>query len=216
MKHRSLALAAIATLLLPMAAFAQAPAAPPAGGAAPPAAGATAPKPVGPLANTILKPSTTTALTVTSSALMNNGQIPVMYTQAGMSTSLPLTWTAGPAGTKSYVVLTEDAGAGTPDPITHWIVFNIPADVTALPAGIPNTPTVDNPKVSQGVNTGKKAGYLGMGPPAGSSHPYHFEVYALDTTLTLDPTKADRPTLLAAMMGHVLSTGELVGNFMRP
>ena len=211
MRRRSLALVAIATLMLPMTAFAQAPAAPPAAGAAPPAA--AAPKPVGPLANTILKPSTTTALTVTSSALTNNGQIPVLYTQAGMSTSLPLTWTAGPAGTKSYVVLTEDSGAG---PVTHWIVFNIPADVTALPAGLPTTPTVDSPKVSQGVNSGKKAGYLGMGPPAGSSHPYHFEVYALDTTLTLDPTKADMPAMQAAMMGHVLSTGELIGNFMRP
>jgi len=184
--------------------------------AAPPAAGAPAAQPIGPLANTLLKPTSAAKLTVTSSAFADKGTIPLAFSQSGESLSPPLAWSGAPEGTKSFVILTEDAGAGRPDPITHWIAFNIPANVTSLPQGISGTPTVATPPMMQGMNTRNTAGYMGMGAPAGTPHAYHFEVFALDKTLDLDPAKADRKALLDAMQGHVLATGELVGMFAKP
>ena len=88
--------------------------------------------------------------------------------------------------------------------------------MTSLPQGVAGTATVATPSMIQGMNTRNTAGYMGMGAPAGTPHAYHFEVYALDKTLDLDPAKADRKALIDAMQGHVLATGELVGMFARP
>jgi phosphatidylethanolamine-binding protein (PEBP) family uncharacterized protein len=46
-------------------------------------------------------------------------------------------------------------------------------------------------------------------------HHYHFQVFALDTVLMLDPGK-DRKTLVEAMKDHVLASGEVMGTFRNP
>jgi hypothetical protein len=68
----------------------------------------------------------------------------------------------------------------------------------------------------QSLNQSKKVGYMGMGAAAvGPYHHYTFELYALDTKLSLGPdaTQAD---VLNAMEGHILMKGVLVGRFHRP
>ena len=45
-------------------------------------------------------------------------------------------------------------------------------------------------------------------------HHYTFELYALDTKLTLGP-EATRPEMLAAMDGHILGKAVYVGRFHR-
>jgi hypothetical protein len=68
----------------------------------------------------------------------------------------------------------------------------------------------------QGVNHSMKVGYMGMGAYAvGPYHHYSFELFALDTKLTLGPT-ATRADVLAAMNGHILGKGVLVGRFHLP
>ena len=52
-------------------------------------------------------------------------------------------------------------------------------------------------------------------PGRQADHHYHFEVFALDRTLAL-AGGADRDALLAAMRGHVLARGELIGTFAAP
>jgi phosphatidylethanolamine-binding protein (PEBP) family uncharacterized protein len=49
-----------------------------------------------------------------------------------------------------------------------------------------------------------------MGPrtPPGPKHRYHFQIFALDTTIPAATTYA---ALTAAMKDHVLASGELVG-----
>jgi phosphatidylethanolamine-binding protein (PEBP) family uncharacterized protein len=59
----------------------------------------------------------------------------------------------------------------------------------------------------------KAAGFLGPKPPAGQTHPYHFEVFALDTKLRLDPANTDRNAVVAAMKNHVLAEGDIVANY---
>jgi Raf kinase inhibitor-like YbhB/YbcL family protein len=67
----------------------------------------------------------------------------------------------------------------------------------------------------QGRTSRGSPGYYGPRPPVGDPpHHYHFQVFALDSTLEVQPG-ADRDTLLAAMKGHVLAKGELVGEFQQ-
>ena len=164
------------------------------------------------LASSIAPAKTGAMLTVTSSSFKNNGTIADTFTQNGANQSPALSWNAGPAGTQSYVVIAEDTGVQLQFPIDHWVLYNIPASVTNLPANVPKLPRLGNPAgAMNGLNIAKSAGYIGPKPPAGQTHPYHFEVFALDTKLGLDPTKADRTSVVEAMKGHVLALGEIVG-----
>ena len=62
-----------------------------------------------------------------------------------------------------------------------------------------------------GPNTrGRDQPYLGPRTPPGPKHRYHFQVFALDTVLAADAF-ATYATLAAAMDGHVLASGEVVG-----
>jgi Raf kinase inhibitor-like YbhB/YbcL family protein len=67
--------------------------------------------------------------------------------------------------------------------------------------------------VLQGRTSRGSVGYFGPKPPVGDPpHHYHFQVFALDAKLDV-PAGADRDQLLAAMQGHVLAAGELVGTY---
>lgn len=177
------------------------------------AAGTTAasqPKP----ALAVVGAGTAGKLTVTSVSFQNNGTLADMYTQNGENWSPSLSWTPGPAGTKSYVVLVEDTGVKRPEPIVHWLIYDIPAGTTLLPERLgPQAKLISPMGAMQGKNVAQKIGYIGPKPPAGETHPYHFEVFALDQTLKLDPDNADRNAVVNAMKGHVLAAGEVVANY---
>jgi hypothetical protein len=151
-------------------------------------------------------------LLVTSTAFSYGGALPDKYTQNGDNVSPPIAWNKGPTGTQSYVLLTEDAGVNRHDPIFHWVIYNIPSTMRDLPSAIPTTPTVEF-GADQGKNVRGAAGYVGPKPPAGQTHPYHFEVFALNTKLDLDPAMADRNAVVNAMKDHVLAFGEIVANY---
>lgn len=153
-------------------------------------------------------------LTVSSFSFQNDGKLADMYTQNGYNWSPSLSWTAGPKGTKSYVVLVEDTGVKRAEPIVHWVMYDIPADTTTLPERLGRKARLISPMGAlQGKNIAQKIGYIGPKPPAGETHPYHFEVFALDQTLKIDPDKADRDAVVDAMKGHVLAAGEIVANY---
>jgi Raf kinase inhibitor-like YbhB/YbcL family protein len=151
-------------------------------------------------------------IAVTSSAVVPGGTLDDKYTQNGENMSLPLTWTKGPRGTLSYVVLAEDSGVDRHDPIVHWVVYDIPLNVTSLGAGQPAEVELPN-GANQGLNVRNAPGFIGPKPPAGQTHPYHFEVFALNRELNIEPGKATRNEIVAAMKNHVLATGELIASY---
>ena len=153
---------------------------------------------------------------VVSPAFEDGASIPDTDAAEAQNISPPLDWAEGPEGTRSYVVMVEDADVPEDSPFVHWRVYNIPSDATDPREGVPGTPQLPLPEGGrQGANDHGSTGWIGMKPPRGDpAHGYHFQVFALDTTLDL-PHGASRARLLEAMRGHVLSAGEVVGTYGR-
>jgi para-nitrobenzyl esterase len=150
-------------------------------------------------------------LTVTTPAFKDGGDIPYENTQYRGNTFPGLSWSAGPSGTKSYAVIMQDTGGTMRDgyPILHWTLWNLPTNVTKLDAGM--TPTGNPAGSAYGPNArGASQPYMGPRTPAGPKHPYHLQVFALDTTIPVDPA-ATYVGLTSAMKDHILASGEVVG-----
>jgi para-nitrobenzyl esterase len=145
-------------------------------------------------------------LTVTSPAFAPGADIPFENTQYRGNVFPGLAWSAGPAATKSYVVIMQDPDIlRNGSLILHWTMFNIPATVTKLDAGMSAPPM----GAQYGPNIrGPSQAYMGPRTPPGPKHRYHFQVFALDTTIPPVTTYVD---LTAAMKDHVLASGEVIG-----
>jgi Raf kinase inhibitor-like YbhB/YbcL family protein len=157
-------------------------------------------------------------LTLTTTAFDDGGVIPAKYTQSSPSPVSPaLTWTNVPDGTASFVLILHDPDTALQkktDDVLHWMAFNIPGTATGLAENVPANATLADGTV-QAKNLRGGVGF--MGPGAGAQGPYHhytFELFALDTKLTLGPD-ASRADVLAAINGHILGKAALVGRFHR-
>ncbi|MEP6834809.1 MAG: YbhB/YbcL family Raf kinase inhibitor-like protein [Gemmatimonas sp.] len=147
-------------------------------------------------------------LTVTTPAFKPGGDIPFENTQYKGNSFPGLSWSAGPTGTKTYAIIMQDGdGARNGEPFLHWTMFNVAPATTNLEPGVSTLPT----GAQFGPNyKGTNQPYLGPRTPAGPKHRYHLQVFALDASLTLDPT-VTYAALIAAMKDHVLASGEVIG-----
>ncbi|MDG2524174.1 YbhB/YbcL family Raf kinase inhibitor-like protein [Stenotrophomonas sp. HITSZ_GD] len=153
------------------------------------------------------------AMQVDSPAFAHNGALDKRYSEYHDGVSPPLSWSAVP-NARSYVLVVEDPDARPYQPFVHWLAWNIPGEVTALPEGVPEQLRLKEPEgVMQGPSTRGSPGYMGPRPPVGDApHHYHFQVLALDTVLDLKPG-ATRDEVLAAAQGHVIGKGERIGTY---
>jgi len=145
------------------------------------------------------------SIKVTSSAFQDGGNIPAKFSCDGPNTSPPLQISGVPSGAKSLALIVDDPDA--PGGVfTHWIVWNISAQTTAIPEG-------SAAKGTQGTNDFGKSGYGGPCPPSGT-HRYAFKLFVLDRQLDL-PRGAKRSQLDAAMKGHVIAQGGVTAHYSR-
>src|SRR5688572_29057402 len=93
----------------------------------------------------LVEPKSDTKIEVKSD-FANGGKLAVEHSADGDNSSPNLNWSGAPEGTKSFVLMMDDPDAATPKPFVHWIMYNIPASVTALREGFPTEPTVPDPK----------------------------------------------------------------------
>jgi len=148
---------------------------------------------------------------ITSPVFSNGSLIPSKYTCDGQNVSPPLQWQNVPAAAKSLAIICDDPDApvGT---WVHWVLYNLPPDTTQLAENIPADRILVS-HANQGTNDFRKIGYGGPCPPSGT-HRYFFKIYALDTTIDLQPG-ATKKQLLNAARGHIIGTGELIGKYSR-
>jgi hypothetical protein len=148
---------------------------------------------------------------ITSPVFKDGGTIPKKYTCDDLDVSPPIEWSNVPEGTKSIAIVCDDPDAPMKTWV-HWVIFNIPGDVTRLPENVSPEKELEN-GAKQGMNDFHKVGYGGPCPPSGM-HRYFFKIYALDTTLDL-PAGVSKAHLMIALEGHVLSEAHLMGTYTR-
>ena len=161
-------------------------------------------------------------ISVTSSAFDHHGMVPESNSAYGENVSIDLTWADLPEGTQQLALICDDPKVVEigmmEQPFVHWVMYNIPAMASGLPAGLPSDATLEMEGLEgavNGLNGLRRPGYFGPRPPAnGQLHAYHFRVYALDDALDLEPGLG-KAELLDAMNGHVLATGMLMGHYER-
>jgi Raf kinase inhibitor-like YbhB/YbcL family protein len=159
-------------------------------------------------------------MTLSTTAWPDGGTIPAKHAQPGPDVSPPLTWSAPPEGTQSFVLVVRDldvfSGRGMDHPL-HWLVWNIPAAARGLAEGVTHGPQL--PDGTRQIGTTGPF-YRGPAAPAtGPPHHYVFELYALDGMLEVEPVGASpletMRTVMTAMAGRVRGKATLVGTFRR-
>src|SRR5215210_5019868 len=124
---------------------------------------------------------TVTSQDVTDGAPLKDDQVADLG-----NTSPQLSWSGAPEGTKSYVVTCFDPDAPTPSGFWHWVLVDVPADVTSLDTG---AAADDLPGSAFHVrNDGGEAAFMGAAPPPNDQpHRYFFVVHAVgQDTLGVD------------------------------
>jgi Raf kinase inhibitor-like YbhB/YbcL family protein len=132
---------------------------------------------------------------------------------SGENVSPELEWTNPPAGTKSFALMVYDPDAPTGSGWWHWVVYNIPADATSLPAGAGKADGSALPKgAAQGNTDFGSPGYGGPCPPAGSgNHHYAFTLFALKVDKLDLPKTATAAFVGFNVMANSLGKAKLTG-----
>lgn len=191
-------------------------------------------------------PAAAQPLVVQADHFQNGGMIPAKYASCvlaseghmgqGANISPGISWSAGPPGTKSYAVILTDTDvpaehrdmANKPgETLTaavarktfyHWVLVDIPADVTSIAEGsaTQGTPGLNDftaASAKNGTATGRHFGYHGPCPPWNDEivHHYHFTVYALSVARLDLGAAFNGPEALAAMKGEILAQGQELG-----
>lgn len=131
--------------------------------------------------------------------------IPSLYTCDDQNISPSLYWTDIPEGTGSFAisVIDPDAPGGN---FIHWLIYDIPKEVTSLPEGGPI-----HEKCKELPNDFGVRAYGGPCPPSGV-HRYYFTLYALKVK---ELKNVSRANFLREIENHSLATAELIGLYSR-
>jgi gluconolactonase len=157
--------------------------------------------------------TTSSIFALTSPDVSGDGRLPVEYTCDGASSTLPLTWSGAPDGTKSFAVIMHHIA---PDNAIHWywVVYDIPATLTSLAKNI--DPTNIGILGTNSVNDRNEyAPPCSKGP---GDKEYIYTVYALSTQpqISLPASQVTRAVLLDAIKDITLASSELHVVYARP
>lgn len=153
------------------------------------------------------------ALDLQSDAFENKGYIPDRYTCDAQDFSPSLSWSDIPKNAKSFVLICDDSDSSFKIWV-HWVVFNIPLEVTSLKENI-SKEELSELAITEGTNDFGKVGYQGPCPPLGKPHRYSFKLYALSITLVLEEG-ASKKDVIEAMQGHIVAETKIVSRYQRP
>src|SRR5437899_8347176 len=143
---------------------------------------------------------------ITSSAFQEGGDIPSKFSRDGQDINPALRIEGTPSNAKTLLLIVDDPDAPV-GLFTHWLVWNIDPKTTEIAeSSAPNGAV-------QGTNDYPNLGYGRPQPPSGM-HRYYFKIFALDRMLDLK-SGAKRREVDAAIRGHVIGQGELMGRYSK-
>ena len=124
---------------------------------------------------------------LTSSAMVECGEMPVDYTCDGYAATPPLEWSDAPDGTAGYAVVMHQV-AGPGDTHWYWEPWNIPGDVTSMTSN-------GEPPGDVGINSvNKRNEYAPPCSKGPGTKPYTFTVYALSAQPALPTSSTPLPS----------------------
>jgi Raf kinase inhibitor-like YbhB/YbcL family protein len=144
---------------------------------------------------------------------VNNGAIPRANSCDGTGGAPTISWGAVPALTKTVAVVVDDPDANH---FLHWLIIELPAKAGSVPDHAADVSELDN--------SGGTRGWTPPCPPTGSTHHYHFTVYALNDYVCADNGDASNgpdcsaPSSIQALPqieGAAIAKGVLVGTYSR-
>lgn len=129
---------------------------------------------------------------------------PAPVSGTGDNLTPPLSWTPGPAETQSYAVVVRDVDAMIaqfPEGIIHWVIYDIPANVSSLPEGIPAGYEVSDPAGAKQAEV-QGSGFFGyFGPCSPNSiNTYVFTIHAMATPTLPGVTMASSESEIAGLI----------------
>jgi hypothetical protein len=153
---------------------------------------------------------------ISSSAFKDKAKIPIQYVMpgaGGKNVSIPLAWKSVPAGTKSFGLSIVD-----PHPVAqnwvHWLVINIPKEVTSLEEGASKKKMP--PGSTELKNSFGDIGYGGPQPPGGTGdHPYVVTLHALNVEKLELGVKPSLSGFKKALEGKVIESASITGMYGR-
>jgi Raf kinase inhibitor-like YbhB/YbcL family protein len=149
---------------------------------------------------------------VADGAQMGDRQVYSSFGMTGENISPQLSWSGFPAETKGFAVTCYDPDAPTGSGFWHWLVFDVPASVTSLPADAGSASGSGLPAGAFHVrNDYGTKDFGGAAPPKGHEpHRYVFAVHALDVeTLGIDSDVT--PAVAGFNLGfHTIARGLLI------
>lgn len=135
----------------------------------------------------------------------------------GRNISPALEWRNPPDGTQSYVLLMHDPDSPGAEGFWHWIVYDIPASTTSLPA---NAGDVHKNLMPAGAVQARSdfgnEGYGGPCPPPGKSHRYFFRLYAMPVAKLNVPPDATATIISSYADATALGKAQLMGTYGGP
>lgn len=153
-----------------------------------------------------------------SSVYGNSEKIPVKYANVGFpggeNISPPYNWSDIPGNTKSFALAIIDRHP-VANNFVHWLVIDIPANITGLNEGVSLTDKMPNGS-KELLTTYGRPGYGGPRPPAGTGdHPYEATVWVLNVQKLGLSVNASIGEFNTAIEGMIIDSATLTGMLAR-